>query len=80
MMSATAQIVYSAADLRAARARLGESQSVFGRRFGITRATLAKWEEYGPPADGTYGLLLARLMPEIEETGKGLGDGRVVAG
>lgn len=33
-----------AADIRSARARLDESQEVFGHRFGVSRRTVQKWE------------------------------------
>ena len=36
--------------IRADRLRLGESEEAFGRRFGVTRATVQQWERPGGTA------------------------------
>ena len=36
--------------IRAGRLRLGESEEAFGRRFGVTRATVQQWERPGGTA------------------------------
>lgn len=36
--------------IRSGRLRLGESEEVFGRRFGVTRATVQQWEKPGGTA------------------------------
>lgn len=57
----------TAADIRAVRARLGETQTAFGLRFGVSRLTVAKWETGRPPERGsTYGLLIERVFAELE--------------
>lgn len=37
----------SAADIRALRARLDETQETFGLRFGLPRFHVVYWEKYG---------------------------------
>jgi DNA-binding transcriptional regulator YiaG len=37
----------AAADIRAIRARLKETQEKFGERFGTTRFHVMNWEKYG---------------------------------
>ena len=56
----------SAADIRAARARTKQTQSEFGERFGVSRWTIALWEEEGPPSAGPARLLLDRILNELK--------------
>jgi DNA-binding transcriptional regulator YiaG len=51
---------------RAARARLGESQTTFAGRFGVDQATISRWETEGPPERGVAAKLIERVMSEIE--------------
>lgn len=55
----------TAADIRVARARIGEFQFEFARRFGVHQATISKWESDGPPSDGPIALLIERVLKEI---------------
>ena len=56
----------TAADIRAARARINETQEQFGNRFGVTRWTIALWEDSGPPLTGPATILLDRVLAELE--------------
>jgi DNA-binding transcriptional regulator YiaG len=38
--------------IRAARGKVGESQTVFGQRFGVDQSTVARWETGGVPKRG----------------------------
>ena len=40
-------------DLKATRARLGESQAQFGTRFGVDQSTVHRWETDGVSDRGT---------------------------
>lgn len=62
----------TAADIRAARARLDETQAEFAQRFGVDRSTIASWEKGGPPVRGAAKIALQRV---IEETTGGVSDG-----
>ena len=53
------------ADIRAARARMDETQIQFGHRFGVSRWTVALWEEEGPPSNGPARLLIERVLSEL---------------
>lgn len=66
-MTEFAQIAVTAADIRAARARLDESQTEFARRCGVSRGTLASWESLGPPDPGTaHRMVLDRVLAEVD--------------
>lgn len=39
----------TAATIRKARAKLGESQAKFAERFGVNQSTVNRWEDKGPP-------------------------------
>lgn len=51
---------------RAARARLGESQTTFADRFGVDQATISRWETEGPPERGVAAKLIERVLGDIE--------------
>lgn len=53
--------------LKAARTRLGESQSVFATRFGVDQSTLHRWETEGPSDRGAAKTLIEKTLSEIEE-------------
>jgi transcriptional regulator with XRE-family HTH domain len=36
-------------ELKAVRKKLGESQRVFGARFGVDQSTVHRWEKFGVP-------------------------------
>lgn len=55
----------SAEDLKALRIRLGESQTRFGERFGVTQATLHRWETEGPPSRGAAGKAIELVLSEL---------------
>lgn len=51
--------------IRSARVRLGESQSVFGSRFGVDQSTVHRWEMGAPPRRGSALILLTQLLATI---------------
>ena len=55
----------TAADIRAVRARLDETQQQFGARFGVDRSTIAGWEKNGIPEEGTARVLAHRIFMEL---------------
>lgn len=55
----------TAADIRATRARLDETQKEFGQRLGVDRSTVACWEKSGPPNKGAARMALQRVVEEI---------------
>jgi DNA-binding transcriptional regulator YiaG len=55
----------SAADIRAARARVDETQSQFAKRFGVDRSTVAFWEKAGLPKKGTAPILIEQEIRSI---------------
>jgi DNA-binding transcriptional regulator YiaG len=42
----------SAEQIKKTRMELGESQAVFGERFGVDQATIHRWETISPPKRG----------------------------
>jgi DNA-binding transcriptional regulator YiaG len=67
----------SAADIRAARARVDETQSQFAQRFGVDRSTVASWEKRGLPRKGTAPTLIEQTIRDIagkQEKSDGGGD------
>lgn len=59
----------TAADIRATRARLDETQTEFARRFGVDRSTVACWEKAGPPGKGAAKMALQRMCDEVNQGG-----------
>lgn len=55
--------------IRDAREKVGESQTIFGERFGVDQSTVARWETQGPPSRGPARKALERELSEIEKTG-----------
>ncbi len=53
------------ADIRAARRRVGESQTEFGKRLGVDKSTVSLWESGGPPQEGTAPVLIERVLAEL---------------
>jgi DNA-binding transcriptional regulator YiaG len=51
--------------IRRARELTGESQSVFGRRFGVDQSTAHRWETEGPPSRGAARVAVLREIREI---------------
>jgi transcriptional regulator with XRE-family HTH domain len=41
----------TATDVKTARKKLGESQAVFGARFGVDQSTVHRWETKGVPGN-----------------------------
>jgi DNA-binding transcriptional regulator YiaG len=51
--------------IRKARERLNESQEQFGRRIGITQATVSRWEDWGP-SGGPSKFIARQILDEID--------------
>lgn len=62
-------------DLRAARERLGESQSQFGERFGVDQSTIHRWETAGISDRGTTKLAVERVLGDISSPPQAPNDG-----
>lgn len=56
----------TAEDIRAARARLKESQAAFAARLGVNQCTVHRWESDGPPTRGTARLAIDNLLKSIQ--------------
>ena len=52
-------------DLKRLRARLGESQAAFAKRFGVDQATIHRWEKNGGPKRGPAKVGLDKLLDAI---------------
>jgi DNA-binding transcriptional regulator YiaG len=61
----TPTVAVTAADIRAARARIDETQSQFAIRFGVDRSTIAAWEKHGAPSRGAAKLLISKTIGDI---------------
>ena len=59
------EAMITAADLRVARARLGEDQSTFAQRLGIDQGTLSRWEREGLPGKGPAQKVAEYLLAEL---------------
>src|ERR1700744_942080 len=57
--------------IKAARARIGESQKSFAKRLGGDQATLSRWESFGTPARGPAEAIVERVLVEVSEGEKG---------
>ena len=53
--------------IKAARERLGESQTAFGARFGVDQSTIARWEMRGVPDRGTARVAVENLLASLKE-------------
>lgn len=51
--------------IRKARELAGESQAVFGARFGVDQSTAHRWETEGPPSRGPGRMALQREIDAI---------------
>ena len=51
-------------EIRKLREDLGESQEVFGARFGVTQTAVSLWETKGPPTRGPVPTMLSALRIE----------------
>lgn len=58
-----------AADIRACRKHLRESQTTFAARFDVDRTTLATWERVGSPVRGPARLALERIIRDTTNGG-----------
>jgi DNA-binding transcriptional regulator YiaG len=65
----------SAADIRAARARVDETQTQFASRFGVDRSTVAFWERRGLPTKGAAPRMIEQELRNIVGEPKGNKDG-----
>lgn len=52
-------------DVKSIRKALGESQEVFGDRFGVNQTTVHRWETKGIPARGTARTAIHRLVCDL---------------
>jgi len=66
----TAADSQSAEAIRAARERLGETQTVFAARFGVDQSTVHLWETRGLPKRGTTRALVERVLAEVAEVAR----------
>jgi transcriptional regulator with XRE-family HTH domain len=55
----------TAAELKAARKAIGETQEQFAARFGISRTTYVNWENLGTPDNGPGPELIRRVLAEV---------------
>lgn len=55
-----------AAQIKAARERVSESQEDFAKRFGVDQTTISRWEISGPPREGAAKKLLEFVVAQIE--------------
>lgn len=51
--------------LKAVRARIGESQVEFAKRFGVDQSALSRWETRGVPSRGPAKAVVERVLAEI---------------
>lgn len=58
-------VVMDAQLIRRAREHVGESQQVFGARFGVDQSTAHRWETIGPPSRGPARKAIERELAEI---------------
>lgn len=56
----------TSAQLKEARRQLGESQEVFGLRFGVDQATIHRWETNAIPTRGAARKAIERFFEEVE--------------
>lgn len=52
-------------DIKAARTKLGETQTAFAERFGVDQATVHRWETKGLPERGTARVAVESLLKEL---------------
>lgn len=57
----------SGSDLKSLRKELGESQAIFGSRFGVHQSTIARWESRGIPTDGTAPFAVNRIFTDTRD-------------
>jgi len=53
--------------IRANRERLGESQTEFAERFGVTQSAISRWETNGIPEHGAAEAAIERILAELSE-------------
>lgn len=56
--------------IKTARENRGETQEVFGRRFGVDQSTVHRWETEGVPNRGPARQLIERVLAELSQTAK----------
>ena len=60
-MSITPEVV------KAARERVGESQTAFAARFGVDQTTVHRWETKGVPSRGAAGKAIERVLSDLAQ-------------
>jgi len=55
-----------AATIRRVRKALGESQTAFGRRFGVNQSTVHRWEFEGIPKKGATRIAVAHVLSTLD--------------
>lgn len=64
-------VMVSAKRIREAREALGESQAVFGSRFGVDQSTVHRWETDGPPTRGPGRMAIEQIVNELHQPQEG---------
>lgn len=72
--SGRAKPTVQAADVRAARLRLGMTQPAFAEYFGVALPTLRKWEQGARRPDGPARVLLRVIQTEPDAVRRALAD------
>jgi len=54
-------------EIKVTRRDLGETQAIFGERFGVDQATIHRWETKGPPVQGAAAVLIAERLAELKK-------------
>lgn len=57
----------SAENIKLTRERLGESQEVFGRRFGVDQSTVHRWETEGVSTRGATRIAVGHILATLDQ-------------
>ena len=66
-------VMPTAEQIKAARDRLKESQTVFAKRFGVDQSVISRWEKKGAPKIGTARMAVEKLLVSLERRKNGRG-------
>ena len=53
-------------EVKTARKKLGESQAIFGARFGVDQSTVHRWEKFGVPPIDTARMAIESFIGQCE--------------